>query len=85
MLFRMSFKLESSAWRYVYEFYRYDDNRVMVRLYQATYDATTNTYTQKTTPVSDFYISNFAFRKMVNNYVSLMNVETIDKEVGYPE
>jgi len=87
MLFRMSFKIpESSAWYYVYEFYRYDDGRVMVKLYQASYEADTNTYTPKEfTVVSDFYISNFAFRKIVNNFISLLNVEIIDMEVGYPE
>ena len=85
MLFRMSYKIESSAYRYVYEFYRYDEGRVMVKLYQANYDASTNTYTPVSTPVSDFYISNFAFRKIVNNFVKLLNVEMIDAEQGYPD
>ncbi len=85
MLFRMSYKIESSAYRYVYEFYRYAENRVMVRLYQADYDAATNTYSKETTAVADFYISNFAFRKIVNNFTELLNVKMIDKEVGYPE
>ncbi len=85
MLFRMSYKIESSAHRYVYEFYRYAEGRVMVRLYQADYDATTNTYSKIAGDVSDFYISNFAFRKIVSNFSDLLNVKMIDKEVGYPE
>ena len=85
MLFRMSYKIESSAYRYVYEFYRYGEGRVMVRLYQANYDAETNTYSNIAADVSDFYISNFAFRKIVTNFQNLMNAEMIDKEAGYPE
>ena len=84
MLFRMSYKIESSASRYVYEFYRYSEGRVMVRLYQASYDDQTNSYSNMTTAVSDFYISNFAFRKIINNFLNLLNVEMIDKEIGYP-
>lgn len=85
MLFRMSYKIESSAYRYVYEFYRYGEGRVMVRLYQADYDKATNTFSKLAGDVSDFYISNFAFRKIIGNFQNLMNVEMIDKEVGYPE
>lgn len=83
MILRMSFKLQSSAWRYVYEFYRYSDRCVMVRLYQATYNETTHEYTMKTTPVSDFYVSTFAVKKIINNFVGLLNLEDIDKETGY--
>ena len=57
----------------------------MVRLYQANYDAATNTYSNIASDVSDFYISNFAFRKIITNFQNLMNAEMIDKEVGYPE
>ncbi len=84
MLFRMSYKIESSAYRYVYEFYRYGEGKVMVRLYQADYDAETNTFSKVAGDVSDFYISNFAFRKIVSNFNALLNVEIIDKEAGYP-
>ncbi len=83
MIFRMSFKLSSSAWRYVYEFYRYDDNRVMVRLYQATYDKETHTYTAKSTAVSDFYITSFTAKKLINNLRGLLDGVDIDKETPY--
>jgi hypothetical protein len=85
MLFRMSYKIESSAYRYVYEFYRYSEGKVMVRLYQADYDAATNTFSKIASDVSDFYISNFAFRKIVGNFENLLNVKMIDKEAGYTE
>ena len=85
MLFRMSYKLESNPKRYVYEFYRYSEGAVLVKLYLANYDSSTGEYTGAASDVSDFYISNFAFRKMVNNFVSLLNVEIIDKEAGYPD
>ena len=86
MLFRMSYKLSApnaSAYRYVYEFYRYSDSRVLVKLYQASYDKTTGTYSERSTPVADFYISNFAFQKIVNNFVAVLNLQQIDKEEGY--
>ena len=85
MLFRMSYKIESSAYRYVYEFYRYSEGKVMVRLYQADYDAATNTFSKIASDVSDFYISNFAFRKIVSNFENLLNVKMIDREAGYTE
>lgn len=85
MVFRMSYKLDSETQRYVYEFYRYSESRVMVRLYLADYNAATNEYSNVRNSVSDFHISNFALRKIVNNFKALMNLEMIDKELGYPE
>jgi len=85
MLFRMSYKIGQKPYRYVYEYYRFDDQRVLVKLYKASYDESSNTYTQIGGAVSDFYISNFAFRKIVKNFVNLLDVKDIDREVGYPE
>lgn len=82
LVMRMSFTLSSSGYPYVYEFYRYDDRRVMVRLYQESYNETTGEYT-RTTPVSDFYVSTFAFKKLVNHYVDVLNTVDIDKENAY--
>lgn len=82
MLMRMSFTLSSSGWPYVYEFYRYDDRCVMVRIYQESYNEATGEYT-RTTPVSDFYISTFAFKKLVNHFVDVLNTVDIDKENSY--
>ena len=79
---RMSFKLSSSGSPYVYEFYRYDDRCVMVRIYQESYNSATGEY-KTTTPVSDFYISTFAFKKLVNHFIDVMNTIDIDKENAY--
>jgi hypothetical protein len=35
--------------------------------------------------VCDFYITTFAFKKLVNNYVYLLNGEVVDESVGYPD
>ena len=83
MIMRMSFKLSSSPWRYVFEFYRYDDRRVMVRLYQASYNSATNEYGDEFTAVSDFYISTFAFKKLVNHYTDVLDTVDINKEDAY--
>ncbi len=83
MVMRMSFKLNSSPWRYVFEFYRYDDRRVMVSLYQASYNPETNEYGDEFTAVSDFYISTFAFKKLVNHYIDVMDTVDINKEDAY--
>ena len=80
LLMRMKLKITSSAYRYVYEFYRAEDRRVAVRLYQA--DAEGNA---KTTPVSDFYLSTFAFKKLVNAYLTVLNGEILDIDESYFE
>lgn len=80
MVMRFSVKLDSSAFRYVYEFYRISDRRVMVSIYQA--DSEGN---KKTVPVSDFYLSTYAFKKIVSGFWSLLNAEEIDTDAGYVE
>jgi hypothetical protein len=84
----MSFKVtlrageypNASAYPYNYEFYRIDDRRVMVRLYQSATDGHA-----VTPPVSDFYISSFAFKKIVTGFISLLNTEELDPEAAYPD
>lgn len=80
LVMRMTLDIKSSAYTYVYEFYRADDRRVLVSIYQQ--DANGNI---ATTPVSDFYISTFAFKKIVTNFVGLLNAEKIAPDVGYPD
>ena len=80
LVMRMTLDIKSSAFTYVYEFYRADDRRVLVSIYQA--DANGNA---ATTPVSDFYISTFAFKKIVTNFMGLLNAEKITPDVGYPD
>lgn len=64
---------------YTYEFYRTADRRVVVRLYEE--DANGNMLQSKA--VSDFYISTYGFKKIVNNFIHLMNGEEFDLESGY--
>jgi hypothetical protein len=37
----------------------------------------------QSTAVSDFYISTYGFKKIVNNFIHLMNGEEFDLESGY--
>ena len=70
----------NSVYDYVYDFYRISDRRIMVKLYKE------NRVTgEKYTAVSDFYISTFAFKKIVNGYTAILNGEDIDNNVSYPE
>lgn len=77
LLMRMSFEVpNSSAYPYVYEFYRIDDRRVMVSIYQ-------DTTSGEIGRVSSFYLTTFAFKKIVRNYVELMNGIELDVDLGY--
>jgi hypothetical protein len=67
----------SSAYPYVYEFYRIDDRRVMVSVYRLGTDGV------HINEVSDFFISIFAFKKMVRNFVNLLNGAEINVDSGY--
>ena len=79
LVMRMSFDVpKSSAYEYVYDFYRADDRRVLVSIYQA--DSKGNAVS---TPISDFYISSFAFKKIVRNIVGIFNAELIEPDVAY--
>ena len=80
LVMRLSFKIVSSSYRYVYEFYRGDDRRVLVRIYQADESGAV-----KTTPVSDFYITTFAFKKIVRSFDGLLNGEIVNTDQGYED
>lgn len=82
LLMRMSVRLFDgySSSDYVYEYYRISDGQVMVKLYLE--DRNTG---EKSEAVSDFYISTFAFKKIVNCYLGLLNRENIDGDVPYVE
>ncbi len=80
----MSFKFKlkgrnASAFYYVYDFYRCDDRKVMVSMYQANEDGEA-----VSTAVSDFYLSTFSFKKLVGAYLSLLNAKDVDGDVAYP-
>ncbi len=81
-LMRMTIKLEeveNYKYYYAYEFYRISDRRVMVRLYKV--DVTTGEFADE--PVSDFYISTFAYKKLVYKYMGILNKKDIDNDVAY--
>ena len=77
----MHVKVDGREYFYTYDFYRIDDRRVMVSLYRT--DAEGNRVEQLG-EVSDFYISTFAFKKIVNNYIHLLNGKEIDDNINYP-
>ena len=58
---------------YRYQFYRLDDRRIMVSLSNPGWN----------NEVTDFYISNFAFKKLVSNFERLMNGEEIIPDEAY--
>jgi hypothetical protein len=63
---------------YTYDFIRFDDRKVMVRLYETYPDGTKGSES-----VADFYITTFALKKLVNNYINLLNGVSIDRDIGY--
>ena len=65
---------------YVYEFYRIDDRRVRVSIHQV--DVEGNRLTES---VDDFYISTFAFKKIVNAFTGILNAEVINITDGYKD
>ena len=78
LVMRMTMEISSSSYEYVYEFYRADDRRILVSIHQE--DANGKIVT---TPVSDFYISTFAFKKLVTNFLGLLDAQKITPDVGY--
>ena len=66
---------------YIFEFYQFpEEEKLLVSLYQI--DKNGN---KKTESVSDFYISRFAFKRILSSFVSLVNGEEFELGEGYPE
>ncbi len=70
----------TSSYDYAYEFYRASDRRIMVRIFRE--DRSTGAVLEA---VSDFYISTYAFKKIVNCYMNILAGENVDNEISYPE
>lgn len=75
---KFSFLIDGTAYKYSYEFYRCGDRRVLVRLYKENIDGET-----VSTPLTDFYVSTFAFKKIVGNFLTVLNGETVDLNKVY--
>ena len=93
LVMRISIKLDlnmvnntTEDW-HIYEFYRCDDRRVMVRQYEAKYQKNEDKVEElvpTTSDVTDFYITTLAFKKIAADYFSLLNGEKFDSETAYP-
>ena len=78
-LLRMELKMTSSQNSYVFEFYAIDSVRTMVSIHRENPNGDVTLG-----PVSDFYISSFAFRKIVKNgFFDLLNGVKIDGDTAY--
>jgi hypothetical protein len=77
---KFSFKIAKSEYsKYTYEFYRYKDRRVLVRLYPVNSEGNK----VEAREVSEFYISTFAFKKIVGNFLTVLNGEELDIDKVY--
>ena len=78
-MMKLAFTVKSSTvlYKYCYEFIRLDDRRVMVSFYLEDDDG------NKTQRVSDFYITDFAFKKIVYSYNSLLSGKAFDADTAY--
>ena len=78
----MTFKVKMSinSYYYTYEFYRFSDRCVRVKLYQSSISGAA-----VTPAVSDFYISTLAYKKLVSVYTSLLDGVYVETDFGYAE
>ncbi len=79
LVMRMHLKVVGQSDYYTYDFYRIDDRKIAVSLYK------TNSEGNKSKDgVMDFYLSTFAFKKLVYGFTDVINCVDIDIEEGYP-
>ena len=71
--------------RYVYEFYRVSDRRVAVRLYKENSSGSIVWEGGVEADTADYYISSFAFKKIVSKYWELVNAKRVDKNEAYTD
>lgn len=70
----------TSQFDYVYEFYRYSDRQIMVKLMRV------NRITgEEIESVSDFYVTSFTFKKIVSAYTAILNKLDVDNDIPYSE
>ncbi|MBQ7343478.1 MAG: hypothetical protein IJW53_01795 [Clostridia bacterium] len=73
-------EVEDKAYGYTYDFYRIDDRRIMVSFYRSDDDGN---MVDQLGVVSDYYISTFAFKQLVNHYMYLLNGKEVDENINY--
>jgi len=77
-LMQLTFDLgDTNEYTYRYSFYRIDDRRIMVSLTRIDMNGV------ELDPVSDFYISTPAFKKIVANFENLLNGVELNPDVMY--
>ena len=74
-LLTLKFKTVKSDTKYCYGFTRIDDRRVMVSIWYEYSDGVVSNRT------SDFYLSTFAFKKILFGFDDLLNARTVDPEL----
>ncbi len=79
-IMRLHIKVDGVADYYTYDFYRLDDRRIMVTHYRSDENGNKK---ESSGEVSDYYITAFAFKKLVNNYIYLLNGEDLDDNLNY--
>lgn len=86
LVMEITLKLEqttknASPYTYVYKFYTIDDydRRILVTIHRENDDGERVGDMQ----VSDFYISMFTFKKIVDNFTGILNAEIIQPNIGY--
>ena len=71
--------------RYVYEFYRVSDRRVAVRIYKENKSGLIVWEDGVKADTTDYYISYFAFKKLVSKYWQLVNGEIVNKNEAFDD
>ena len=79
-ILRMHLRVDGKEYYYTYDFYRLDDRRIMVRFYRSDADGNKIEHLGE---VSDYYVTTFAFKKLVNHYIYLLNGKVVDESVSY--
>lgn len=79
-ILRMHLRVDGKEYYYTYDFYRLDDRRIMVRFYRSDADGNKIEHLGE---VSDYYVTTFAFKKLVNHYIYLLNGKEVDEGVSY--
>jgi hypothetical protein len=76
-LARLTFSLKNQSYKYVYEFYRASDRRVLVKIYQESPSG------ERTGYVADFAISTAVFKKFMGGFNAILNAKEVDGDAPY--